>query len=140
MWEGLVVRWLHLKGRVGDTLEPGVWFFNSRTQETIELSWVGSRGGGGEPFVLVPSLKEVVGAPSSVEGQCREELFSFRSLGQTALNRGDWSCSSHGGQTEGAEARKAPKRHSHSKLGDQGHSVRDGMDRIRDEAAPACLV
>lgn len=70
---------------MGDTLEPGVWFFTSRTQETIELSWVGSRGGGGEPFVLVPSLKEVVGAPGSVQGECREELFSFPSLGQTVL-------------------------------------------------------
>lgn len=65
--------------------------FYSSTQETIGLSWVGSRRGGGEPSVLVPSLKEVVRAPGSVEGEWREELFSFPSLGQTALNRGDWS-------------------------------------------------
>ena len=64
-------------------MEPReVWFFDSRTQETIELSWVESRGGGGEPFVLVLSLEEVAGAPGSVEGERREEMFSFPSLGQ----------------------------------------------------------
>lgn len=121
---------------MGDTLEPGeVWFFDSRTQETIELSWVESRGGGGEPFVLVLSLEEVAGAPGSVEGERREEMFSFPSLGQADLNRGDCNPCFHGSQTGEVEARKARRRQGHDRLGDQG-----GLGRVRNEAAPACLV
>lgn len=126
---------------MGDTSEPGVWSFNSRTQETIELSWVGSRGGGGEPFVLVPSLKEVVAAPGSVEGECREELFSFPSLGQTVLTEetGAGAFASMAPRLEGLRQEKLQETR-HSKLGDQGDSVQGGLGRIRDEAAPACLV
>lgn len=82
-------------------------------------------------------------SPRLCRRESREELFSFPTLGQAALNRGDRSCSPcflRGSQTGEAEAGKAPRRQGHSKLGDQGGSVQGGMGRIRDEAAPACLV
>lgn len=96
---------------MGDSSEPGVWFFNSRAQGTIELSWVGSRGGVGEPFVLVPSLKEVVGAPGSVERECREELFSFPSLGQTVLTEetGPGAFASMAVRLKGLKQEKLPR-------------------------------